>query len=425
MRLIYALVILSLFNCCTLSCTTKPQEKTLKLGVIADPHYLSEQLMDNGAAIKAYDKRSGKAIQEVPFVLEQVINDYLNSDIDVLLIPGDMTKDGEKESHTQFVEKLQPLLKKGVRIYVIPGNHDINMPNALGYKGNTTYPIETISPTDFTEIYTDFGYSDALERDPASLSYVAKLDNTTWLLAIDVCRYNEQTTTTISSGKLLPATEKWIEEVINKATKNNIRVVGMMHHGLVEHIMMQSTFFSDYIVDDWKRLASRFADWGMKAIFTGHFHANDITEYTSQAGNKIYDIETGSLAVYAFPYRFVELSKQGLKITTKNITSTPLSPQLATTNKAVMQERGKQLALEKIQARGMVLPDNVSSLIVNIISQIFVMHLEGDEKVDEALKSSIKDLSKELGSPMNTPSRFLEIDFYPADNNVVINFEGN
>lgn len=32
----------------------------------------------------------------------------------------------------------------------------------------------------------------------------------------------------------------------------------------------------------------------MQFVFTGHMHANDITVATSENGNVLYDIETGS-----------------------------------------------------------------------------------------------------------------------------------
>lgn len=422
MKIFFPLFIILFFGSCFNSCAKDLPKSTLKIGVFSDPHYLSEQLMDNGITIQHYDKMSGKAVREVPSVLQQVLDDYLDSDTQIILIPGDITKDGEKQSHLDFVKKLQPLKDKGIRIFVIPGNHDINIPNPLAYKNSETFRVESITPEEFVNIYADFGYRDAISRDTASLSYLAELDNNNWLLAVDVSRYKEYTTGTISGGRLLPSTEQWIKDVMKDADNKNVRVTAMMHHGLVEHIMMQSSFFSEYIVDDWQRIASLFADLGIKAVFTGHFHANDITEFTSGKGNKIYDIETGSLSAYPFPYRFAELNDRGLKISTRNITSTPSSPHLATENKAVMKERAKQIAIEKIKARGMQLPDKTLFLITDIIAQVFVMHIEGDEIIDQGLRESIQQLAIELDSPADISDELVDIDFYPADNNVEIRF---
>jgi 3',5'-cyclic AMP phosphodiesterase CpdA len=105
--------------------------KPIKIGVITDTHYLSEKLTDDGYALQDYIQVSGKNIKDAPAVLDKVLDDYLHSDIEVLLVNGDMTKDGEKQSHLDFVNKLKPLQDKGVKVFVIPGNHDINMPNSV------------------------------------------------------------------------------------------------------------------------------------------------------------------------------------------------------------------------------------------------------------------------------------------------------
>lgn len=409
-----------LINC--FACTSADNNaNTLKIGVISDIHYLSEQLMDNGEAVINYEKAANKTVREVPVILQQVLDDYLNSDIDVLLITGDMTKDGEKQSHTDLTDKLKPLADKGIRIFVIPGNHDINVPTPSAYKENSTYTVDNTSAEEFIEVYRDYGYGDALKRDAASLSYVAELNPSTWLLAIDSNRYKEYTDRTISGGKISQETEEWITEVMREANEKNIQVVGMMHHGLVEHIMMQSVFFEDYIVQDWRRLASLFADLGIKAIFTGHFHANDITLHASPSGNKIYDIETGSLAAYAFPYRFVELSRDGMKISTRNIISTPDTPNLAKNSKEAMEKTAKQLAIGKLKSKGMVFPAETTQLISDIIAKIFVKHLEGDEAVDEELEQLLQQLAKQLDSPFDI-TQLSKLDFEPADNNVELEF---
>jgi len=392
----------------------------LRIGVITDTHYLSEKLMVNGPALQQYIKASGKNIAVTPAVLDKVLDDYLNSDIQILFVCGDITKDGEKQSHLDFIEKLKPLQANGVKIYVIPGNHDINMPNSVGYKGNEKYKVANITPDEFVDIYAGCGYKDAIRRDEASLSYVASLDDNTWLLAIDAGRYKEYKTSSVSGGKIQKSTENWILDVLKEAKSKNIQVVGMMHWGLTEHIMSQSVFFKDYLVDDWERLANLFADNGLKVIFTGHFHSNDISLFTSDKGNKIYDIETGTLSSYPFAYRFVELYHDKIDITTRNITGVYENPNLAEEDKARMSVLSKQMALQKLKGVGYDLPEDVSKQFADILSRIFILHLYGDEKTDSELVSSMKILSKIMDSPMDIGE--MELDFPPADNNVEIVF---
>lgn len=392
----------------------------IRIGVITDTHYLSEKLMDDSYALQDYIQVSGKNIKDAPAVLDKVLDDYLHSDIQVLLVSGDMTKDGEKQSHLDFVNKLKPLQDKGVKVFVIPGNHDINMPNSVEFRGNKTLPVSNVTPKEFTDIYASCGYNNALLRDTASLSYVALLDAHTWLVAIDAARYKEYRARSISGGKISSDTEKWLIEVLDEARLQNVTVIGMMHWGLTEHIVYQSMFFKDYLVDEWKHFANLFADKGMKAVFTGHFHSNDISAFTSDKGNTIYDIETGTLSGYPFSYRFIELSEKGMDIKTKNVTSLPDNPALAEEDKQRMQSLSNKLAVQKLKGMGFNLPDDVSKQFADVLSQIFVLHLYGDEKPDEKLKQSMLRLSKAMETPMDMED--LQIDFPPADNNVQIAF---
>ena len=70
---------------------------------------------------------------------------------------------------------------------------------------------------------------------------------------------------------------EWAFSVLREAEAKGIIVLGMMHHGLVEHMPYQSAFFPAYLVEEWELHAELLADAGMPLIFTGHFHSNDNT----------------------------------------------------------------------------------------------------------------------------------------------------
>lgn len=398
----------------------KEKDKSLKIGVISDIHFLSEQLMDDGVAINQYVSSGGKSIKDVLSVLDQVIQTYLDSDIKVLLIPGDLTKDGEKQSHKDLIVRLQPLIEKGIQIYVIPGNHDINMPNAVGYRGDQTYSVDNISPLEFESLYNKFGFDAAFSRDSSSLSYAVELDSDTWLVALDACKYNEYKDHSISSGRIKESTESWAVSVLHEAKNQKKRVIGMMHQGLVEHFPLQATLFKNYLVDDWQRLASLFADNGMQIIFTGHFHANDITEFVSNKGNKVYDIETGSLAAYPFPYRFVDVAEDKIDITTQNITSTTNNRSLAEASKNELFVQAKHRGASMLDKFGIQIPNQLKNKASDIGAQLFIKHLEGDEVMTDSLKNSIIELTRFFDEDKVEYIENLKLDFFPADNNVSI-----
>jgi 3',5'-cyclic AMP phosphodiesterase CpdA len=104
---------------------------------------------------------------------------------DILLVPGDITKDGEKIDHQAMAGFFDKLRSQGIRVYVMPGNHDINNAKAKRYAGDKDYPVVMTSRTDFETIYANFGYKSAIARDPNSLSYVVQLQPGLRLLSID------------------------------------------------------------------------------------------------------------------------------------------------------------------------------------------------------------------------------------------------
>ena len=401
----------------------------LRIGVIADMHYLSEKLMDDGSAVDRYMQSSGRMIKYTPFILDSVLNHYSEgwaddiADIDILLVCGDMTKDGEKQSHLDFVKKLKPLQDKNVSVFVVPGNHDINMPNSVGFRGDKIYKVDNISPAKFEEIYRECGFNQAFRRDTASLSYVSVIDkypeSETWLLAIDAARYDEYTTHSISGGRVLPQTERWILDILEEAKRKNAHVIGMMHWGLVEHFPMQSALMKDYLVDDWERLANLFADNGLKAIFTGHSHANDITKYTSSAKQSIYDIETGTLSSYPFSYRFIDYYPTNMNISTFNIDSLPQNPNLSLESKAQLYNLTKVIGKQKIKSFAFGLPAKTQEAFSDILAQVFLLHVRGDEVVSNDLKMQIQAL---MGADNVGNNENFELDFFPPDNSVIITF---
>jgi hypothetical protein len=85
-----------------------------------------------------------------------------------------------------------------------------------------------------------------------------------------------------------------------------------MHHGILAHYTMQPLLFGEYIVDDWARISMLFANAGMRMVFTGHYHAQDVVKRTVKPGRSpsfIFDVETGSLVTYPVPYRLVTLDE--------------------------------------------------------------------------------------------------------------------
>ena len=72
-----------------------PDYPQMKFIVFTDPHYFDGSLGTHGQAFQDYLDKDRKLLRESRELLEEVIGFILKSDADFVLIPGDLTKDGE------------------------------------------------------------------------------------------------------------------------------------------------------------------------------------------------------------------------------------------------------------------------------------------------------------------------------------------
>ena len=299
---------------------------TLKIAVMSDDHYLSPSMIRDTEDYQTALNSDRKMFAESDAILRTLLDAVRQDKPDVLLLSGDLTKDGEQECHKALAKQLQQLQKEvpGMKIYVINGNHDIRNSDALNFNtpDGKAVPATRTHPEDFKQIY-DFVYSDptviATYTPPAGkeaggLSYVARPADGFTLVVIDTGRYSADNTSTgedehETSGAISADLEQWVIAQIQAAKARGDVVLGMQHHGLVAHFDLEPTILPMYLVNNYDRLAQEYADAGMSVMFTGHMHAVDIAAKTTDAGNTIYDIETGSGLTYPSPLRFVEVRR--------------------------------------------------------------------------------------------------------------------
>ena len=393
----------------------------IKIAVISDVHFLSKKLALPGKALSAYENSTGRDIEDLHSVFNFVLNDLLKEEIDILLITGDLSNHGEFQSHIDFIEKLKPLKDTGVRIFITPGNHDINIPNSKQYIGDEAISATSVTAHEFEQLYNSFGFGNMLNKDEASLSYVAEIKKDTWLLSIDANRYDENINSSITGGRIRNTTMLWALQILQEAQEKGVRVLGMMHHGLVEHMPFQSAFFSDYLIEDWRNKADSLADAGLNIVFTGHFHSNDITLHKSPSGNILYDIETASLSQYPFAYRIMNLTDSTLSIDTRFVTSTPINVNLESEYRDKLETLTYKVADNRLNNLGVPIPPNIKDILREMIVKLYLAHVKGDEVVDRELLDMIESFASLLGNEVQDED--YTFDFPPEDNKLIIEFE--
>ncbi|MDD5648477.1 MAG: metallophosphoesterase, partial [Dehalococcoidia bacterium] len=351
--------------------------------VLSDLHIFDSSLGTTGKAFEAYLDKDRKLLRESPEILESAIASIKNLKGNFVLVSGDLTKDGEKASHELAASYLSQLKEAGKKIYVVPGNHDVLNGHSYKYVGDTIERVPNITADQFAQIYADFGFKDALQRDPNSLSYVAELQPGLWLLALDANRYREnvEDEESVTDGKFSAQTLAWIENMLGQAAKENKAVIVMMHHGIMEHYIGQEKNYGEYIVDNYEEVAKLLANYNARLVFTGHYHAQDITEKEYDNGKFVFDIETGSLVTYPCPFRVITIDKDQLAtIKQERITSIASHPEdFSAFAKKYLQDGIATIATNTLVGYKIDRPE--AEKIAQEIAVGFGAHYGGDEQL--------------------------------------------
>jgi hypothetical protein len=339
-------------------------------------------------------------------------------------VPGDLTKDGEKVSNQAVAGYLEELRNEGIKVYVVPGNHDVNNAKAKIFDGDNAYPVDMTSASDFASIYGNFGYNDAIARDPNSLSYVAQVGEDFRIIGIDACKYEEYGPAgDVADGRIKPATLTWILEQLAAAKQQNMTIFAMMHHNLIEHYAGQTQLDPGYVIEDWQNVTHTLMDAGLRIIFTGHYHANDISSYVHN-GKELVDIQTGSLVTAPSPYRLVTMKHQDLEVSSRLVqtidANLPGGMNFPAYADLFLSQHLDGYFNYYLTAR-LGAPAPLASIAAPIFRNGIMAHFAGDEKMPPAERKKIDDLgtmSQQLASMVTT----LWTDIGEKDNKTVVRY---
>lgn len=285
----------------------------LCIAVASDLHYnvardvITEDIP--GEEIFWYANRRAQMEDESGFIIDEFLRQCAENDsVEYVLIAGDMADNGRTipQEHHDVAAKLKAFEEQtGKSVYVINGNHD------NGVKSEGVTGIE-----DIIEIYRDFGYDEALDTLEGTCSYTANLGEKYRLIALDSCNASVSTEDGLTSDRV-----QWVKKMAKKAYDEGRYPIVMMHHNLLDHMPLQRILSHDFIVRNHTATATKFADWGIKVVLSGHEHCSDATSYTSPSGNTIYDFANTSLTMFPIAYRVMSFSDDEIKYENKKIES--------------------------------------------------------------------------------------------------------
>lgn len=276
--------------------------KDFSFYLVTDPHYYDSSFKRTGKAYEERSKTDQKCVAETPAIIdagfEQIASD---KDTDIVLIPGDLVYRGEYQSHVGFREKLYKLRDSGKKIYLITARHDY-AEDPVEFDGDKTIPVKGMEREELRDFYREFGFDGAISEHRESMSYVAQLAPGIRLLALN-CDGDCKDFKGIWDNQM-----DWALDQIRDAHESGNYIFAMTHYPLLPFSSVMY-LLGDAKLTNWQETADKLADAGIDLIFTGHMHAQAVTEYTSPCGNTITDVQTGCFVGCPCAYR---------KITFKN-----------------------------------------------------------------------------------------------------------
>lgn len=275
--------------------------QNLNFYLVTDTHFFDPSFKRSGAA---YEKRSisdQKCVAETPAIIDagfkQIADD---KETNIILIPGDLVYRGEYQSHIGLRNRLYKLKEQGKKIYLITARHDYDDNDSFEFDGDKMLLVKAMPRDELRDFYKDFGFDGAISEHKESMSYVAQLADGIRLLALN-CDGDCKDFKGLWDNQM-----KWALEQIEDAHRTGNYIFAMTHYPLLPFSPIMN-LISDSHLTDWEKRANQFADAGLDLIFTGHMHAQAVTEYVTENGNKITDVQTGCFVGCPCAYRKVTI----------------------------------------------------------------------------------------------------------------------
>ena len=177
--------------------------------------------------------------------------------------------------------------------------------NARRYTADGTEKVESITADEFRDIYADFGYVAADSRDPASLSYLYKIDSANWVLMLDSCQYEPKNEV---GGMIRRETYEWMEPILEEAEREGARVISVSHHNLLDESGVSRAFYDNCTIEHNEELVRMLSDHGVRLHLSGHLH---IQHYKEDEDTGIYEVVTGSMVMAPCHYGIVRIWNDG------------------------------------------------------------------------------------------------------------------
>lgn len=347
----------------------KGDREPVRIAIVSDAH------VQDTSRLRSMDDQlhSTRLFNENYFAFLAALDDIVRRGIHYVVLPGDLTDDGQPVNVRLIRRLLQQYTEKhAITFFVMTGNHDPSRPftteeekgdlKKWGYQEIHEawvdfgfYPQKKYRywATPFSNyVYANYNYNIALREaewkrrvykcytaDGKTLfpavpdgSYVVEPIDGLWLLMIDAAVYDpaEVTNDTIRSFNgagtgykdvlsIKPYLLPWIRRVVQEARMNEKTLIAFSHYPMMDYNSGGTKFLVE-IARPGRFDIARFpdpavtellTDAGLTLHFGGHIHLNDDALFITAKGKELRNIQVPSTCGYVPAYKILAIDSDG------------------------------------------------------------------------------------------------------------------
>lgn len=217
-----------------------------------------------------------------------------DKDTSTVIITGDITNHGDDYSLEEASKLLQEFTAKGGNPSAYTDSHDYH--NTEITDESRKLPASQRPEERIRKIFNPFGRDKAFDTYDDGITFIAEILPGLYHIAMG---YNSENERTLHHPYFSDELMAWVKGHIEEVNKKGGVVICSTHRPIVAPSPAYEVIGKGHTFRDGDKRLKELADMGVKLFFSGHSHVQCMKEIVSDNGNKIYSVQTSSLA--AFP----------------------------------------------------------------------------------------------------------------------------
>ena len=216
-----------------------------------------------------------------------------DKDTNTFIITGDLTNHGDAYSHEEMVALLKDATEKGLDPYVVTDAHDYPHFDVhdIDENGNKVLFTDHLKRDKVVPMYYSFGRDKSFDSFTDDTTYIAEIFPKLYYIAMGYDVDAEGRNPSFSDELMA-----WVKGHVEKIKEKGGAVICSTHMPIVTPSPAYKVMGKGHTFLDGEKRIRELADMGVRFFLSGHTHIQRMLEITTDKGNKIYSVQTSSLA---------------------------------------------------------------------------------------------------------------------------------